>query len=290
MRIQRLLVLAIILFGELYGETQFDYSTALLRDMSDSFFNALKQEAPDKPIDFELAARQHKNYSNVVRNLVSNTIVLDADPHHPDCNFIEDTAILIEDKAVISRMGAKSRRGEELAVARVLKKLKLFNIYHLTSPATMDGGDILYTGHHLFVGQSTRTNKEAYAQLSLIFSEDLPVVPIEVNGSLHLKSILSQLDSDTLVVSDDIEGHRVKSAIESVAPFYKFILVPNRVSANVLRIRKTVIIQSGFPESEAILRRAAEERNLEVVTLEMGELIKADGALTCGSLLSGHSR
>ncbi len=285
MRIPSLLMFILISIGTVYGEGHFDYSTALVRELADTFCDSLKQENPEQPIDLELAKHQHHTYSELVCSLVTHAIYLPSDPMHPDCNFIEDTAILVGNEAVISRMGAQSRRGEEIPVMEALEDLNLSQIHRITAPATMDGGDILYTGRHLFVGQSNRTNKKGLTQLSQIFSDKLPVIPIEVEGSLHLKSTVSQLDFDTLIVSDDAEGHRVQNAIELATPFYQFISVPDRVAANVLRIGNTLIIQAGFPDSEAILRHAAEERHLEVITLEMSELIKADGALTCGSLL-----
>ncbi len=261
------------------------YENALVRQMSKEFTNSLKRHAPDKPINVALAAKQHQAYSNLIAQLVKTTTELQADTDHPDCNFIEDTAIIACGKAVISRMGAKERRGEEIAVRQVLSGMESTQIHELQAPATMDGGDILNTGRHLFVGISSRTNSEAVKQLSEIFDPQLSVISIQVGDTLHLKSIISLFDADTIVVSDDPDVRAIITQIQEKTSKYNFLLFPDRVAANVLRINDTLIIQDGFPKSEAILRKKAEESKLNIVVLQMSELIKADGALTCGSLL-----
>lgn len=269
----------------LTANPHYDYSFALLRGLSSGFTDSLKQEEPDQPIDVDLAINQHEDYSQVVRDLVPHSVTLPADVRYPDCNFIEDTAILVGREAVISRMGARERQGEEVAVRNALNDMPFVTIHELTYPASMDGGDILYTGKHLFVGISSRTNLDATQQLSEIFNKRLEVVPIYVSGTLHLKSLISLYDEKTIVIADDEDGRRIMHAIKYATPDYQFLMVPDRVASNILRIKDTIVIQKGFPRSEQILREKAKGDGVEVITLEMSELIKADGALTCGSLL-----
>ena len=221
----------------------------------------------------------------MLKKLVPEVIRLKADPNHPDCNFIEDTAIIVDGIAVISIMGALERRGEEVPVAHTLEQLGL-NIIHLQSPATMDGGDILYTGKHLFVGLSARTNESALKQLKEIFVGKTEVIGIPVNEGLHLKSVVSFFDAETLIVSATHAGKEVQNKIDRYThSSYTFVSTPDSVASNVLRIGSALIVQEGYPKSEKILRDLCDQKRVNMVKINMSELIKADGALTCGSLL-----
>ncbi|MBS0584768.1 MAG: GNAT family N-acetyltransferase [Verrucomicrobia bacterium] len=262
------------------------YKHALVRDLSDGFEDSLKLHPPESPINLALAREQHENYISLLEKLVPNVIRLEGNPNHPDCNFIEDTAVIVGDTAVISRMGAPQRRGEELAVKEALTKLGVKNIITLTAPCTVDGGDLLYTGNHLFVGLSKRTNKEALYQLTEIFKDKTSVIGIPVVEGLHLKSIVSLFDAKTLIVAATPAGIAVQDSINVATDNeYVFVSVPDSVAANTLRIGNSLIIQEGFPESEAILQALSDKKEISLVKLNMSELIKADGALTCGSLL-----
>jgi len=269
----------------LHESTLFSYRCALVRDLSSAFENSLKTHPPLIPIDLDQAKRQHDAYIELLEKLVPEVVRIDGDPNHPDCNFIEDTALIIGDQAVISRMGALERRGEERPVALALEKTGR-KIVPLQSPATMDGGDILYAGRHLFVGLSSRTNESALEQLQNIFQNQCEVISISVTEGLHLKSLITCFDSDTLIVADTAGGREIQKEIERLAPSaYRFVLVPDPVASNVLRIGSTLIIQDGFPESEKILKDLCHQKKVQLEKLNMSELIKADGALTCGSLL-----
>lgn len=268
----------------------FFYQCALVRDLSDSFENSLKLDSPSTPIDLTVAEQQHEHYIELLETLVPKVIRLAADVDHPDCNFIEDTAIIIDEIAVISRMGAPERRGEETAVANALSELGMQNIVHLQSPATMDGGDILYTGRHLFVGLSKRTNEYALNQLKEIFQYRIEVIGIPVIEGLHLKSVISFFDSTTLIVAANPAGKHIQKVIQSTTNDYTFVSVPDSVSSNVLRIGSSLVVQQGFPASEAILQDLCNQRHVSLITINMSELIKADGALTCGSLLFNPNR
>ncbi len=256
-----------------------------VRDLSTSFENSLKLNPPPIPINLALAKQQHERYIDLLKILVLDLVRLDADPNHPDCNFIEDTAIIVGDTAVISRMGAIERRGEEGPVAEMLEWHGLKNIIHLQSPSTMDGGDILYTGNHLFVGLSSRTNANALKDLEKIFEGKTKVIGIQVAEGLHLKSLISLADTKTLVIADTPGGRDIRQKIDAAAPDYEFLVVPDPVAANVLRIASTLVVQAGFPDSEKIFKAFCDEKGLGLAKLDMSELIKADGALTCGCLL-----
>lgn len=264
----------------------FSYQFAMVRDLSPSFEQSLKSNPPLKPIDLQLAKQQHEHYIQILKELVPHVICLEGDIDHPDCNFVEDTALIINDTAVISRMGAVERRGEEKLVNETLMNLGMKKIIHLDAPCTMDGGDILYTGKHLFVGLSHRTNDHALCRLKEIFQGAVEVIGIPVLGGLHLKSAITLFDSETLIVADTNTGRKIQEDINAfTASPYAFVFVPDDVASNVLRIGSHLIIQEGFPASEAILKDLCEQKTVEMIKINMSELIKADGALTCGSLL-----
>jgi dimethylargininase len=220
-----------------------------------------------KPIDVALARAQHRAYVDALR--VDRVIQLPASEAHPDSCFVEDTAVVVGRRAAITRMGAPSRRGEEAATRAALVDLGV-EIRAIEAPGTVDGGDVLFTGRDLFVGLSSRTNEEGARQLRAIFPE-IPLHTIRVAGALHLKSIATALDPETLLVAADlpISG-------------YELVRVPDPICANVVVLGDTVLAQAGFPESERIIRSRTTKR---VVLLTMSELAKADAALTCCSVL-----
>ncbi len=265
----------------------YDVQYALVRPLPESFALALTQHPPLVPIDVKLAQIQHENYSKALQKSIAELIVVDADEAHPDCCFIEDTAIVAGRVVIISRIGADSRRQESEMVADAFKNLlareKDMSLYRLEAPATLDGGDVLQMGGLVFVGLSKRTNQAAIDQLELILPGKVRTVAVE--AGLHLKSVLSSLDNRTLIAANHPAARQMGQSILSEIEHSTCIEVPDIAASNIVRAGHTLFIQDGFPESEKILRHAAGQRNLNVVTLQMSELIKADGALTCCSIL-----
>ena len=147
-------------------ERPFDYNLALVRPLPASFLQSLKEQTPSTPLDHNVARAQHTSYIELLRQLVDDVVEVEADESYPDCCFIEDTAIVVRDIAVICRPGHPSRRGEEVAVHRTLQSLSFLRIHTIAKPATLDGGDCLFTGNELLVGLSRRTNQHAIDQLS----------------------------------------------------------------------------------------------------------------------------
>jgi len=260
----------------------FRYNVAVVRAMSSNFLSSLKMDDPKEPIDLSLAKAQHQAYNNVIKSLLPRVIELEGSDEHPDCNFIEDTSVVIGRIALINVLGAPSRRGEARAVKETLQREGL-NVIEMVLPATLDGGDVLVTSRHILVGRSNRTNDAGIEQLRSAFASLLPVVVLPVTDGLHFKSFLSLLDVDTIVVAECSAAQACTLQLEQFS--YKCIFVPDIAASNVLRIRDTVLVQEGFPKSHHILAQVCEEQKLAMMSLSLSELIKADGALTCGSLL-----
>lgn len=190
---------------------------------------------------------------------------------------------------VISRLGAPTRQGEEDGVRATLQSLAesrpSLSLVELPQ-GTVDGGDVLFTGDCVLVGESHRTNAEGIASLrTLLEPLGLMVHSIPVKKGLHLKSCCSLIDTSVIVISDDEAGKHVRREIEALGLTFEFLAVPQGPPSNVLRIKNHIVIQDGFPESAEIIETFASFRQLTVHKITMSEFIKVDGALTCCSIL-----
>jgi len=227
------------------------------------------------PIDYERALAQHAAYADLLRDLGLEVVELPADSSLPDCCFVEDVAVVLDELAILTMPGAQSRRGEVPAIEQALRRWR--PVARVELPATLEGGDVLRLGRTLFVGLSRRTNTAGVARLrELAEPRGYRVVAVPVTGCLHLKSAVTALDDDRLLMNP---------AWLDVAPFDgigRVLVAPEEPgSANVLRVRGTVVAHPGFPRT---LERVV-KAGLDVRTLDISEFIKAEAALTCKSLL-----
>lgn len=222
------------------------------------------------PIDVTMAAVEERDYRRTLASLGLEVVTLPGDPAYPDCVFIEDTAIVLPELAVITRPGAPSRRGETRVVADELQKHR--PLVHIEAPATLDGGDVLILDDRIYVGLSERTNEAAIGQLR--FHTRREVIPVSVHGCLHLKSAVTRVADDALLIN--------REWIDAT-PFSELTLidVEEPFGANALLIGSTVVYPAAFPKTRAKL----EARGIDVRTVEMKELAKAEGGVTCCSLL-----
>eukprot|EP00887_Chlorella_sp_A99_P007778 scaffold20.g7778.t1 len=205
-----------------------------------------------------------------------------------DCCFIEDTAVVAGDTAVVTRIGAGPRQGEEAPVAEALQALGL-RLVRVEAPATLDGGDVLQLpgGNTILVGLSRRTNPAGVVALaSALPAASVHGVPVE--QGLHLKSLLTALDASTLLIADTPAGRALGAVLPPLGGRWEQVFVPDAVCANVLLLNggRDVVAQGGFPASEALLEGLCTARGLRLHKIpKLTEMIKADGALTCCSIL-----
>lgn len=210
---------------------------------------------------------------------------------HADCCFVEDTAVVVDRTAIIACPGAPERQGEEAPVADVLQGLG-YKLKRLQPPALLDGGDVLQLPHsqHILVGLSNRTNTAALQQVQ----QHLPghqVHGVRVECGLHLKSAVTALDQHTLLFSDDQAGRALSRLIADIPALnqghvWEHIMVPDPVCANVLLLGDSVVMQCSDSVTEQLLEGLCAERSLQLHKLpRMEDFIKADGALTCCSIL-----
>jgi dimethylargininase len=227
------------------------------------------------PIDLELAVRQHDDYCAVLSRLGVVVHRLSENESYPDSCFVEDTAIVVEELAIICSMGISSRRGETRLIQRELAEYR--EIAHISLPAMIEGGDVLRIGKNVFAGQSSRTNLQGIEELARILKPfGYRVVPVMTKGSLHLKSACTAIDDETLFVNPDwIELDAFKG--------FNLVHTPANEpwSANVLRVGTTVCVQAGFPGAAKLIERVAER--VEIV--DISELRKAEAGLTCSSII-----
>ncbi|HUL79914.1 MAG TPA: arginine deiminase-related protein [Vicinamibacteria bacterium] len=228
-----------------------------------------------EPIDIDRALAQHAAYADLLRSLGLEVVELPADPALPDCCFVEDTAVVLDEVALLAMPGAPSRRGEVAAVEAALAPFR--PLERTPFPATLEGGDVLRVGRRLFVGRSARTNEAGIARLAAV-AEPLGyrVLPVTVTGCLHLKSAVTALDDERVLANPtwiDMTAF-VGLGVVPVAP-------EEPDAANVLRVSGLVVAHPGFPRT---LDRIA-ALGYAVRPLDVSEFLKADAALTCKSLL-----
>lgn len=250
--------------------------TAFVRHVPVTLPRALAKEAPPTPIDVDLARRQHAAYVEALRALGLETVELPADERYPDCCFVEDTAVVAGGVALIPNLGAATRRGESPVVAAALARHGL-PLESMTPPATLDGGDCLRIGARIWVGLSERTNAAGLARAKAVFEpRGLEVRGVPLERGLHLKSSCSGLDDHTVLVAD---GALPVDAFRGLT----VLTVPpeEALAANVVAVGRSVLLAAGCPRTQAMIEGAG----FRAIPVDTGELRKADGALTCLSIL-----
>jgi dimethylargininase len=250
-------------------------AVALTREVSPSLGDCELTHLERVPIDVARAHAQHASYERALAAAGYRIERLPGDADMPDCVFVEDVAIVFDELAVVTRPGALSRRREVPAVAEALAAYR--EVQRIEAPATIDGGDVLRVGRRVFVGRSSRTNGDAVAQLRRLLGRfGYAVCEIDVRDCLHLKSAATAIGDESVLINPEwIEADAFRD-LDRVA-----VDPREPAGANVLRLRDRVIVQSAFPRTAE--RLAA--RGLRVEAVDASELAKAEGAVTCCSLI-----
>jgi dimethylargininase len=227
------------------------------------------------PIDATRAAKQHREYEQALESIGYRIQRIADTPDLPDSVFVEDTAIVLDDIAIITRPGAESRRLETLMVAIVLDRYR--PTAWLAAPALMDGGDVLRLGRRLFVGLSTRTNEEGARQLAR-FVQPLgyTVRCLRVRGCLHLKSAVTALDENRVLHNPDWVETTGFDGVEAYA-----VDPAEPDAANVLTLGSNAIVPAVHTRTQALLSRAG----FRTIPVDVSELAKAEAGVTCCSLI-----
>jgi dimethylargininase len=248
---------------------------AITREVSRSIVDCELTHLARTPINVSRARAQHEEYRAALRNLGLEVVSLPELPELPDAVFVEDTAVVLKEAAVLTRPGSDARKPEVESVARALEKYR--PLLRVTSPATLDGGDVLVVGRKIFVGQTLRSNAAAVGQLQgLLGPFGYVALGVPVTGCLHLKTAVTRVAENTLLINPAWVD---KSHFEG----FEFIEVdPSEpYAANALMVEGTLIHPSAFAGTRARLEAAGRP----IVQVEADELAKAEGGVTCCSLL-----
>jgi dimethylargininase len=251
---------------------------AITREVSASIIHCELTHLAREPIDVGLARRQHLAYEERLAEFGCQVQRLVEQPELPDAVFVEDIAVVLDELAVLCRPGAASRRLEIPSVKQALTGYR--EVFSIDPPGTLDGGDVLRVGKQIYVGLSSRTNVTGISQLeTLVQPFGYTVQPVQVAGCLHLKSAVTQAAQNTLLINREWLP---------VSNFQGFDLVdidPSEpLAANALLLEKVLIYPAHFPGT----RERLERMGLQVAVVEVSELAKAEGGVTCCSLIFNY--
>jgi dimethylargininase len=248
---------------------------AITRQVSRAIVNCELTHLERSPIDVERARAQHRQYEEALKRLGLAVLSLPEAPALADSVFVEDTALVLDECAIITRPGADSRRPETEDIVECLAPYR--KLFHIQAPARVDGGDILQVGKRIYVGLSTRSDTNAIEQMQDFlqpYGYDLQAVT--VTSCLHLKSAVTQVAKDTLLINPawvdkgDFQGVKFIE-IDPSEPY----------AANAVMIGASIIYPASFPGTQKRLETAG----IPMLTVEADELAKAEGAVTCCSLI-----
>ena len=230
-------------------------------------------------IDLALATAQHQDYCRALGELGCELLELPALDAQPDAVFVEDVALVLDHLAIMTRPGAPSRRPESPTIEAALRTFR--PIVSIQAPGTLDGGDVLRIGNQIYVGLSARSNPEAIEQLrQLVAAEGYVVTAVAIRDCLHLKSAVTAVRDDTVLINPACVDR------EAFAAYRQIEVDPQEAhAANTLRIGDRLIYPAGFPRTAQRLQDAG--INLRLV--DVSELQKAEGAVTCCSLIFSRS-
>jgi dimethylargininase len=247
----------------------------ITRDVSPRFNECEITHIDRTPIDVDIAQLQHHGYVQALKDLGCAVLELPAEADLPDSVFVEDTAVVLPEVALITRPGADSRKPETESITRALHSYR--ELLFVEAPATVDGGDVLVVGKNIYVGRSTRSNKVVVDQMNNLLNKyGYTAQGVELHDCLHLKTAITRVDDRTLLINrrwvdvENFEGFDLIDVDES-EPF----------AANCLPIADSIIFPVEFPKTRAKL----EARGYKIKPVVVDELAKAEGAVTCCSLI-----
>ena len=250
------------------------FKHAIVRKPCPEMIRGLHSVSLGKP-DYQLALEQHEGYVEALRTCGLEVQVLDADPHFPDSVFVEDVALCTPGCAIITNPGAPSRNGEKMGIKPVLESYYK-QVESIEAPGTLDAGDVMMVGKYYYIGLSRRTNAPGAAQLlKILRSYGMEGSTHPLQKMLHLKSGLSYLEQNYLLISDELRTHQAFSGFRRIE-----VDPEESYAANSLWINSTVLVPAGFPRT----REKIEQAGYPTISLDVSEFRKLDGGLSCLSL------
>lgn len=249
--------------------------TAITRDVNSAMDSCELTFMAREPIDTARAIQQHVNYQSALSSLGCEIVTVPTEEGLADSVFIEDTALVLDEIAVLCRPGAESRRPEVAGVAGALKPYR--TLASIRAPGTLDGGDLLCVGKVIYAGLSTRSNQSGIEQLrDIVANYGYSVEAVEFSNCLHLTSAVTEVSPGTLLINPDWVSRSAFGNCELIE-----INKDEPHAANALLVGNSIIYPSSFPRTMNQLVT----RSIDVICVDMSELQKAEGAATCCSLI-----
>jgi dimethylargininase len=248
---------------------------AIVRGVPHSYERCIRRPGSFEPIDVELAREQHGRYCDALESLGLIVTRVEPDDRYPDCCFVEDPAVVVGDQAVLLNVGAPSRIGETEGLRDPLRIHR--QILEMAPPATLDGGDVLFTGDTFFVGISERSNRAGFEMFERVANENgYDAVPVPLRNALHLKSACTYIGDGHIVVVPGCFD-------EAIFHNFRRIHVSNEdeYSANCLGVNGRVLVSEGYPKTKS----AIEAEGFKTIGMQMSEFYKGGGSLTCLSII-----
>lgn len=250
-------------------------TVAITRQVSRAMERCCLTHLPRQSIDIDKARRQHREYERTLEQLGCRVQQLPEEPELPDSVFVEDQAVVLDELAIITRPGAAERRAEAPSVVLALRPHR--RLAFIEAPGCLDGGDVMVCGRALFVGLSARSNEAAVTRLrSLLAGHGYAVSAVPVRCCLHLKTAVSEVAPGRLLLNPEWVDP---------ASFPGFVTMPvdpsEPFAANALRIGDGLVYPAAFPRTRARL----EAEGIAVSPVDISEMAKAEGAVTCCSLV-----
>ena len=250
------------------------FTKAIVRTPCEKMIDGLSSADLGKP-DYYLAMQQHQKYIQALKDCGLQVKVMLPDNEFPDSTFVEDTALLTAEVAIITNPGAESRKGEVKSIQEVIEEYYK-KISFIRSPGTVEAGDVMMTGNHFYIGLSDRTNAEGAAQLTTLLEKyGMTASVVEIGKMLHLKSGVSYLENNMLLSVEHLDAN---------PSFINMDIIPvpenESYAANSLWINDSVLVPEGYPVTLQNIITAG----YETIVLDMSEFRKLDGGLSCLSL------
>lgn len=253
------------------------YKNCIVRTPSKSISEGIADYTNEGKPDWELALKQHKKYIQTLEKVGVKVHVLPPLEDFPDSCFVEDVAILLDKIAIITNPKTKSRNGEKKEIYQIIRNFYNDNhIFYIEEPGTLEGGDVMIVGHHLYIGLSTRTNTQGAKQLiDIITQYGYSGSTVEVKNNLHLKTAINYLENLNILAADEFIHH------PTFRNFRNYNVPANEAYAcNSIWMNGYVITPAGYPSVEEKIKQLG----YKVLTVDMSEFRKIDGGLSCLSL------
>jgi dimethylargininase len=250
------------------------FSKAVVRKPCKQIIKGLSNNNSGIP-DYHKALKQHEEYVKALLKCNLEVTILDPDDRFPDSVFVEDTAVCTQKFALISKPGAPERENEPELILPTIREF-YENIEFITEKGSLDGGDIMMVGKTYYIGISARTNLEGANQfINYLEKYDLKGIKVPLKTMLHLKTGLSYLENNNLLIS----GEFIENPL--FEEFNKILVDENeQYAANSLWINDNVLVPKGFPET----RKKIEDAGYRTIPVDTSEYRKVDGGLSCLSL------